>query len=414
MVTLAREPSCPYLHCDENHPRRLPRCPACQGRLLWCNGCGTANRAEASFCRQCGAPLQAHDEWRLPGGNLQRTGHLPIRARLPGSALPRHVRAFNTRVEAGLIAGYDRLILAALRSVEILSASSLQTQASLPSPGGGEIYHTPALAGGVLYVVSQEGAAAWNLRPMLQGQDPLLLWELPARLGPFIGSPLPVGDWVYLPAYEGLLAVNARGESVRLLEGPTRTLVQFADLIVAAPDETSLVALDGEGSVRWRQELLGLSRQPIAIATDCGLVADGDSLRFTDEQGWLYQCYQGTGPRKVAKGPTNPTGLSVGPDGSIYISSLSGLEALARSGHRRWLYELEGVSTAAIVLEGLVLAGTSQGHLLLLESESGVALTGRVGTGAVRGLAVQGPMVAAVTSDGDLATFDLPLEEEKA
>jgi hypothetical protein len=394
----------------------------------------------ATYCCHCGGLLTPEDEWRLPRGDAEQTGYLPAALRLApvgeasgapaaavGPAVPTapagvRRRGLKLGVEAGIVAAYDYVFVPTVeKGLQVLHADSLEPVAALESPLGAPLLHPPLVHGGCVYTASPMGLAVYDLtRSLAAGGAPK-----PAPLGApvavkdhIIATPLLLGDSVVLATEAGLVRVDPRtgGPVQPLASGRSHLLTRHGSTAVFSPDGLSLSGVDLTGAVRWHRPLKRWQQPTVTLEPRAGLISagGGSHLVFADDQGHLWVLYPESGDHMVlGHWPEGITGLALLPEGGGYVvGSYAGLFAVDSAGGRRWSIDHEAIECPPVVTKHLVLAGTTGGTLLLVDRVTGALDKRAVGSGAVRGIAISGATVLAVTSEGDVAAYDLPVEVE--
>lgn len=425
-VSLESPNKCPWPRCDAYPAKGAQRCPICQNKLLTCHHCGSQNRSTATYCRRCGELILPRDEWRYPRGNPEQTGYIPSRILLPqvgtaGAEEPtRRERRLKATVEAAPVTAYDFVFVSTRDSCQILRLDTLELVGTVESPQRTPLIHAPVLHAGRLYLASQQGAAIYDVKgAIMQGDSaeslhPTLIsaWSVPE--GEYFTTPLlPVADGTFYCTNRGLYRWNpSQMEPQLLVHGESYVLTRRGDELLLAPGSTSIVAVDGTGRQRW-QAVLNRYQQQIGINAAAGTAVHGDQFYCLGEDNQLWRGYAGQ-YRAMALGQVSSFvhGLALLPEGGVVVAGLSGLIALESSGRQSWAVPHDVCSCAPIATEHLVLAGTDSGSVLIAEQGTAAWDKRPVGTGAVMGIAVSGPTVVAVTTQGDVAAFDLPVREE--
>jgi|GEM_PF-4900225 len=421
---LEPERSCPYPRCEGAPEPRDLRCPACRRKLLPCRVCGAANRATATYCRHCGGSLTPEDEWRLPRGSAGQTGYLPSQVRMAPLGQPaNHLRRRSLRlaVDAPPVAAYDYLFVpTAAHGLHVLTVDTLESVAVLESPFGAPLLQPPAVVGGCVYVVSPRGLAVFDLARTLSGPTmaPTLIGSPIQVKDHIITPPMVFGDMVYFGTEQGLCRVDPRGSGTPqvLASGRSYLLARHGETLVFCPEEQAIEGVDpASGVSRWRRAPKRWQADGLRVRPQAGLMSDGTTLHFADQDGTIWMLYPETGDAlPMVHRPEGVTGLALMPDGGCVVGSIGGLFAYDSAGTRRWAIEHEELECPPVVTRHLVLAGTTGGGLLLADRLKGSLDKQAVGSGAVRGIALSGASVLAVTGEGDVTAFDLPLEEEVA
>lgn len=401
-------------------PKAL-RCPACQRKLQPCGACGASNRAMATYCRRCGELLTPADEWRLPRADARQSGYLPAAMRMApvgGGQAPGRRRSLQAGVEALPVAAYDYLCVPTVeKGLQVLKVSTLETAAGLESPFGAPLLHPPAVQGGWAYAVSPLGVAVYDLTRTLAGGETLK----PALVAPpvkcddhVVTPPLFMGDAMILGTERALLKLDVRtGATHTLAAHRTHLLCEHAGALAYARSDGALAGLDpATGAIRWERQPRRWGQPEVRPDPRAGLLSAGSHLVFADEGGQVWVFYPDTGAGMIlGTWPEGVTGLALMPDEGCVIGSYAGLYAVDAAGHRRWALEYEAIECPPVVTKRLVLAGTTGGTLLIVDRTTGALDKRPVGSGAVRGIAISGATVLAVTGEGDVAAYDLPLEE---
>lgn len=363
------------------------------------------------------------DEWRMPRGDAAQSGYLPAAVCMPpvgGGAVGARRRSLRMAVDATMIAAYDYLFLPTqAHGLRVINVDTLEDVTTLESPFGNPLHLAPAVAGGAVYVASPFGLACYdltrtlgaggNLRPTLVGE--------PVRAKEHIlTSPLVVGEHVVFGTEGGVQRLTPGGTQAApqpLAFGKASLLARHGDCLVFSPDGESLAAVDLAGALRWQRRPRRWQQPDVRINAWAGLMSLGDRLVFADDDGRLWVLYP-EGDQSVVVGhwPEGIVGMAATPDGGYVVGSHEGLFALDMSGGKSWALDQEAVACPPVVTKHLVLAGTTGGSLLIVDRRTGALDKYPVGSGAVRGIAVSGASVLAVTGEGDLAAYDLPLDGE--
>lgn len=426
-VALESPSVCPWPRCDAFPAKGAQRCPTCHNKLLLCHHCMSQNRSTATYCRQCGELILPKDEWRYPRGNPEHTGYIPSRILLPEVGQTeavdptRRERRLKAAVEAAPVTAYDYVFVPARDACHILRLDTLETIGVVESPQRSPLIHPPVLHAGRLYLASQQGAAIYDIKTaIVQGESadalrPALIsaWALPEGEY-FTTALLPVEDGTYYCTTRGLYRWNAsQTEPQLLLRGESYVLARRKDEVVVAPGSTSLVAVDGTGRQRW-QSVLVRHQEETRIDARAGAAVKGDEIYCLGEDNQLWRSYAGQHrAMPIAQVTGFLHGFALLPEGGTVVAGHSGLVAVESSGRESWSVSHEICSCAPVATEHLVLAGTETGAVLFTKQDGSSAWDKRsVGIGAVMGVAVSGPTVVAVTSQGDVAAFDLPVQGE--
>jgi hypothetical protein len=425
-VTLESPEICPWPRCDAYPQQGAQRCPACQNKLLTCHHCSSPNRSTATFCRQCGELILPKDEWRYPRGNPEQTGYLPSRILLPAVGTnaatdpSRRERRLKASVEAPPVTAFDYVFVPTREACQILRLDTLEPVGTVESPGRAPLIHAPVLHAGRLYLASQQGAAIYDIKSaIMQGDSPGILrpaliaaWSVPEGEY-FTTSLLPVEDGVFYCTNRGLYRwTPSQMEPQLALHGESYVLARRKDELLVAPGGSAIVAVDRAGRQRW-QSVLTRHQQQIGLDARAGIAVQGDQVYCLGEDNQLWRSYAGQ-YRAMALAQVKGFihGLALLPEGGVVAAGHSGLIAVESSGRPSWSVPHDICSCAPIATEHLVLAGTESGAVLIAEQGTDAWDKRPVGTGAVMGVAVSGPTVVAVTSQGDVAAFDLPVREE--
>jgi hypothetical protein len=413
---------CPYPRCDGVPASGALRCPACERKLLTCRACGVTNRAMSTYCRHCGGLLTPEDEWRLPRGNAEQTGYLPaaIRMAAVGDGPGGRRRALKLGVEAGIVAAYDYVFVPTVeKGLQVLHAGNLETVATLESPLGAPLLHPPLVHGGCAYMASPLGVAVYDLIRSLAGggalKPALVAAPTPVK-DHIIAPPLLMGDSVVIATEQGLVRLDPRGATAPqpLAAGRSHLLTRHGDTVVFSPDGVSLSGVDLSGAVRWHRSPRRWQQPTVTLDPRAGLISagSGSHLLFADDLGQAWVLYPDSGDYMViGRWPEGITGMALLPDGGGYVvGTYAGLFVVDSARSVRPLVEYEAIECPPVVTRHLVLAGTTGGTLLMVDRATGALDKRPVGSGAVRGIAVCGATVLAVTGEGDVAAYDLPVE----
>lgn len=229
----------------------------------------------------------------------------------------------------------------------------------------GEIYSSPAVAGGMVYLGSKSG--------FLQALDALTgeeRWRF--DLGDYIvrASPAVVNDTVYITSGFSLFAVDTRtGEerwSVPIRFAGQSSPAVIDGVVYVSSHEGLLYALDAAtGIQRWQY-------QTDSLVFSSPAVADG-SVYFGGVNGDLYALDATTGrPRwRFATGGDIYASPAVA-NGVVYVSSKNRVVHAvdAATGEPRWQFAAGGESSPAVV-DGVVYVGSDDGGLYALDAATG-------------------------------------------
>ncbi|MDP9357063.1 MAG: PQQ-binding-like beta-propeller repeat protein [Chloroflexota bacterium] len=229
----------------------------------------------------------------------------------------------------------------------------------------GEIYSSPAVAGGMVYLGSKSG-----FLHALDATTGAERWRF--DLGDYIvrASPAVANDTVYITSGFSLFAIDAKTGKERW-RVPIRFAGQSSPAVIdgvvfVSSHEGLLYAVDAAtGIQRWQY-------QTDSLVFSSPAVAEG-SVFFGGVNGDLYALDVTTGrPRwRFATGGDVYASPAVA-DGVVYVSSNSRvLYALdAATGEPRWQFAAGGESSPAVV-GGVVYAGSDDGGLYALDAATG-------------------------------------------
>ena len=263
-------------------------------------------------------------------------------------------------------------------------------------PTDGDVVSSPAIAGGVVYVGSNDGHLyALDLATGARR------WR--ANLGSGVSSsPAVGGGLVYAAGRDGSVSALDAGSGARRWRVTTRALLPFpwghesGDYWVSSPAYVSGVvvfgAADGAvyavdaptGRVRWRAQTEGRIRSSPAVAGDRVYVGSFDGRVYcfdlaTGARRWRHDTEgaalesgnYGFDRRSVQSSPAVA-------GGTVYVGARDGfLYALdAATGARRWRFDhkVSWVNSSPAVVDGVVFVGSSDGRFLQAVDSTGKEL----------------------------------------
>lgn len=320
-------------------------------------------------------PRECNLLWKRQVGDLTRSFSITadgtiyavlmvsLKAVNPDGSLKWHYAPYYTDVFSPLV-GKDSTVYCSSRDFRILALTSEgrrkwhfinqgRNSTSLALDNEDTVYFGNET--GDFYALNKDGSVKWQSSVLeLMGQP----------IDEQAEASLDYGDiWINDPALgaDGSIYFSA---SVRqpLTPGTPRgrDSGEFAD---------ALLALDSDGSLKWRQRIDGLCAAP-AVAKD-------GSIYTVSTDGALYALSPEGGRRwSFSAGEVISSSPAVGPDGEIVFGTMGGcVYALNPDGTLNWRYDAKGgISVSpAIGADGIIYVG-SQGHVLYALSPEGELL----------------------------------------
>jgi outer membrane protein assembly factor BamB len=229
----------------------------------------------------------------------------------------------------------------------------------------GEVYSSPAVVGGILYLGTKEGyLLALNEET---GEE---IWRFDTGGGIVRSSPTVVDGTIYLAAGYSLFALEAlsgqpRWQSTIQFAGPSSPVMVEGFVYVSSEEGTVYSFEAGTGRQRWEYQAEGLVFSSPAVA--------GGTVFFGSDSGDLYALEAENGRqlwRFDAEGGVYATPAVAGD--VVYVSSKAGVVyALdVAKGRELWSRDAGGDASPAIV-DGVLYVGGDDGGLYAFDARTG-------------------------------------------
>lgn len=347
----------------------------------------------------CAAGAAGAGDWPMLMGGPARAG------RVAGAAAPRELALawkldLHAQISASPVVAGGRLLVGAENGN--LYAFALDTRKLLwLFHAGGGIASTPAVADGLVYVLSRDGifhaldaasgAPRWSFRTQgeaivaahgMYGQ-PLGPEPVPDPWDFYLSSPLVHAGKVYFGSSDQrVYALDARSGQL-LWAYKTGGVVHSSPAlaggnIVVGSWDGAVYALDAaSGERRWRFETRTEQKQSIMLGIQASPSTDADSVYIGSRDGYFYALDAASGRQKWrydAQGSWVPS-TAAQDEASVYVGTSDTGLLLAldkRSGQERFRYASKVWNFASPLRVGdAVLGASTKGELFMLDAESG-------------------------------------------
>jgi outer membrane protein assembly factor BamB len=230
----------------------------------------------------------------------------------------------------------------------------------------GEVYSTPAIVDGVVYVGTKQGYLL--ALHEVTGEE---LWRFDTGGGIIRSSPAVDGGAIYLASGYNLFALDAMRREERWraeinFAGPSSPVVVGGFVYLCSEEGTIYSFEAATGHKRWEYQAEGLVFSSPAVG-------EGGALFFGSDTGDLYALEAESGRllwRFATEGGVYATPVVVGD--TVYVSSKSGIIRAVdvASGQQRWEFNAGGDASPAVV-DGVVYVGGDDGGLYALDAATG-------------------------------------------